>query len=133
MVIQILLQEIKNNLEQIKQIRGVENVVLTQRDGNPIQYCGVWLSKEEIFNVSAATSAIYNCALKLYSGKLKYLLIEGGKAKIILTPLKNYGTETINKIISAQNLQGNNDEFYIAITTHSNVNLGGILLKIRFA
>jgi predicted regulator of Ras-like GTPase activity (Roadblock/LC7/MglB family) len=125
------LNNVKNNLTQIKQVRGVENVVLTQRDGNPIQYSGIWLSKKEIYNVSASTSAIYNCALKLYASKLKYLLIEGDKAKIFISPLKNYGSETINRIIDAQHLQGNSNEFYVAITTQPHVNLGGIILKIR--
>lgn len=64
---------------------------------------------------------------------MKYLLIEGQKAKIVLSPLKNFGTNTINRIIDAQNLPGNSNEFYVAITTQPRVNLGGILLKIRFA
>lgn len=60
-------------------------------------------------------------------------MIEGQKAKILISPLKNFGNDTINRIIEAQNLQGNSNEFYIAITTQPKVNLGGILLKIRYA
>jgi len=112
-------------------MKGVENVVLTQRDGNPIQYSGIWLSKDEIFNVSASTSAIFNCALQLYDKNLKYVLIEGKRAKILISPLKNYGSKTLNKIIKAQGLQENNEEFFVAITTRPNINLGGVLLKTR--
>ncbi len=115
----------------IRTTKGVENVVLTQRDGNPIQHSGIWLSKNELFSISAATSAIYNCGISLHHDKMKYILIEGKKAKILITPLRNYGSSTINNIIDAQNLQGFDDEFYVAITTKSNVNLGGIFLKIR--
>lgn len=126
-----LTMKIKSYLDLIKATKGVDNVVLTQRDGNPIQHSGIWLSKEELFSICAATSAIYNCGLSLHQNKLKYILIEGKMAKILITPLKNYGNTTINKIIQAQNLQNLNEEFYVAITTKSNVNLGGIFLKIR--
>jgi len=132
-VIFSLQLEVKRNLNLIKATQGVENVVLTQRDGNPIQYSGIWLSQNEIFNVSAATSAIYNCGLQLHHQNLKYILIEGNKAKILISPLKQYGSDTLNRIIDAQNLQGNDDEFFIAISTQPSINLGGIFLKIRKA
>jgi len=128
-----LQMEVKKNLNSIKATQGVENVVLTQRDGNPIQYSGIWLSQNEIFTVSAAASAIYNCGLHLHNDNLNYILIEGRKAKILITPLKGYGTETLNKIIDAQHLQGNDDEFFVAITTQPSLNLGGIFLKTRKA
>ena len=118
-------------MEIIKFTKGVENAVLTQRDGNPIQYTGVWFSKSEIYSVSAATSAIYNCGLQLYENDLKYILIEGKKAKILIAPLKNYGSSTLNRIIEIQQLQGNNNEFFIAITTQPFINLGGIFIKTR--
>jgi len=131
-VIDIPLQEeIKQQLEQIKLQKGVENIVLTQRDGNPIQANGIWLSKNEIFSVSAATSAIYNCGLQLHKNALKYILIEGQNAKILLTPLRNSDNPTLNKILEAQNLIGNDEEFFIAITTQPLVNLGGIFLKTK--
>lgn len=105
--------------------------MLTQRDGNPIQANGIWLSKNEIFSVSAATSAIYNCGLQLHKNSLKYILIEGQNAKILLTPLRNSDNPTLNRILEAQNLPGNDEEFFIAITTHPLVNLGGIFLKTK--
>jgi predicted regulator of Ras-like GTPase activity (Roadblock/LC7/MglB family) len=67
----------------------------------------------------------------LHKNTLKYILIEGQKSKILISPLKNSDNLTINKIIEAQNLQGNDDQFFIAITTHPMVNLGGIFLKTR--
>ncbi len=118
-------------MDIIKFTKGVENAVLTQRDGNPIQYTGVWFSKSEIYSVSAATSAIYNCGLQLYEDDLKYILIEGKKAKIMIAPLKNYGSSTLNRIIEIQHLQGNDNEFFIAITTQPFINLGGIFIKTR--
>jgi len=62
---------------------------------------------------------------------LKYILIEGDKAKILLFPLKNYGSSTLNKIIRAQDLQGNDNDFFVAITAQNMINLGGIFLKTR--
>ncbi|UYP46416.1 hypothetical protein NEF87_002701 [Candidatus Lokiarchaeum ossiferum] len=43
----------------------------------------------------------------------------------------NYGGETLRKIIEAQGLQGNNNEFFLAITTQQMINLGSIFLKTR--
>jgi len=131
-VTKITLQDdIRSNLEQIRTIKGVESVVLTQRDGNPIQYGGVWLSKNEIFSVSAATSAIYNCGMQLHNKNMKYILMEGQKAKILLTPLKNSENPTLDRIIEAQGLKSSEEDFFIAITTNPLINLGGIFLKTR--
>lgn len=126
-----LQDDIRANLEQIRSIKGVESVVLTQRDGNPIQYGGVWLSKNEIFSVSAATSAIYNCGMQLHNKNMKYILMEGQKAKILLTPLKNSENPTLDRIIEAQGLKSSEEDFFIAITTNPLINLGGIFLKTR--
>ena len=84
-----LQEKIKIHLDQIKQIKGVENAVLTQRDGNPIQSSGVWFSKDEIFNVCSAASAIFNVGIHLHPKDLKYILIEGKKAKILIAPLNS--------------------------------------------
>jgi len=124
-----LKEKIKIHLDQIKQIRGIENAVLTQRDGNPIQSTGVWFSKDEIFNVCAATSAIYNVGIHLYPENLKYMLIEGKKAKILIAPLNNPLHRSLNKILEKQGIIDDNQEFYIAITAQPNVNLGGIFLQ----
>ena len=69
-----LINEVKKNLDIIRATKGVENVVLTQRDGNPIHHSGIWLSKEELFSISAATSAIYNCGLSLHQNKMSLVL-----------------------------------------------------------
>lgn len=122
-------ERIGNHLDQIKNLKGVENVVLTQRDGNPIQSSGVWFSKDEIFSVSAATSAIYNIGIHLHPKELKYILIEGKKAKILIAPLKNSYDSPLNKILEEQGIFEDNNEFFIAITTLPTVNLGGIFLQ----
>jgi predicted regulator of Ras-like GTPase activity (Roadblock/LC7/MglB family) len=131
-VVNITLQDQVNVLLQnIKTIKGVEHCVLTQRDGNPIQSAGIWLSKNEVFSVSASTSAIYNCGLQMHQDDLKYILIEGNRAKILLSPLKNTENPTIDRIMEAQGYKNQDDEFFIALSTHPEVNLGGVLVRTR--
>lgn len=124
-----LNEKIGIHLDQIKQIKGVENAVLTQRDGNPIQSTGVWFSKDEIFNVSSATSAIFNVGIHLHPRDLKYILIEGKKAKILIAPLNSPVHNSLNRILELQNIIDDKHEFFIAITAQPNINLGGIFLQ----
>ena len=124
-----LREKIKIHLEQIKQLKGVENVVLTQRDGNPIQSTGVWFSKNEIFNVSSATSAIFNVGIHLHPQDLKYILIEGKKAKILIAPLNSPLSNSLNMLLKQQGNLDKNNEFFIAITAQPDINLGGIFLQ----
>ena len=124
-----LKDKIGIHLDQIKQLKGVENAVLTQRDGNPIQSTGVWFSKDEIFNVSSATSAIFNVGIHLHPEDLKYILIEGKKAKILIAPLNSPLHSSLNKILEMQGILDSNNEFFIAITAQPNINLGGIFLQ----
>ncbi|MHA1991277.1 MAG: hypothetical protein ACW98A_09965 [Candidatus Hodarchaeales archaeon] len=124
-----LNEKIGIHLDQIKQIKGVENAVLTQRDGNPIQSTGVWFSKDEIFNVSSATSAIFNVGIHLHPKDLKYILIEGKKAKILIAPLNSPIHNSLNRILEAQGVLDDKHEFFIAITAQPNINLGGVFLQ----
>ncbi|MFX1325367.1 MAG: hypothetical protein ACFE8N_10445 [Promethearchaeota archaeon] len=124
-----LNEKIGIHLDQIKQIKGVENAVLTQRDGNPIQSTGVWFSKDEIFNVSSATSAIFNVGIHLHPKDLKYILIEGKKAKILIAPLNSPVHNSLNRILEYQGILDDRHEFFIAITAQPNINLGGIFLQ----
>jgi predicted regulator of Ras-like GTPase activity (Roadblock/LC7/MglB family) len=124
-----LKDKIGIHLDQIKQLKGVENAVLTQRDGNPIQSTGVWFSKDEIFNVSSATSAIFNVGIHLHPKDLKYILIEGKKAKILIAPLNSPLHSSLNRVLEMQNILDSNHEFFIAITAQPNINLGGIFLQ----
>ncbi|MCP6718665.1 MAG: roadblock/LC7 domain-containing protein [Patescibacteria group bacterium] len=124
-----LNEKVGIHLDQIKQIKGVENAVLTQRDGNPIQSTGVWFSKDEIFNVSSATSAIFNVGIHLHPNDLKYILIEGKKAKILIAPLKSPIDNKLNRILEAQGILDDKNEFFIAITSQPNINLGGVFLQ----
>ncbi|MBN2154967.1 MAG: hypothetical protein JW776_02860 [Candidatus Lokiarchaeota archaeon] len=123
--------QIKISLEKIKEVNGVENAVLTQRDGNPIQSSGVWLSRDEIFNISSASSAIYNLGLHLHPDELKYILLEGKSSKILLAPLKNSMDDPIDRILIRQDIDNKNEEFFIAITAAPKVNLGGVFLQTR--
>ena len=124
-----LNEKIGIHLDQIKQIKGVENAVLTQRDGNPIQSTGVWFSKDEIFNVSSATSAIFNVGIHLHPRELKYILIEGKKAKILIAPLNSPVHNSLNRILEEQGILDDKHEFFIAITAQPNINLGGVFLQ----
>ncbi|MHA2398172.1 MAG: hypothetical protein ACXADU_04710 [Promethearchaeota archaeon] len=124
-----LNEKIGIHLDQIKQIKGVENAVLTQRDGNPIQSTGVWFSKDEIFNVSSATSAIFNVGIHLHPRDLKYILIEGKKAKILIAPLNSPVQTSLNRILELQGILDDKHEYFIAITAQPNINLGGIFLQ----
>nr|MDO8118465.1 roadblock/LC7 domain-containing protein [Candidatus Sigynarchaeota archaeon] len=122
-----LVEQVKTHLDSIKSINGVENVVLTQRDGNPITSSGVWLSRNEIFHVSAATSAIYNVGLSLHGVWLKYMVIEGPKAKILIAPLHD-GAYAIQQSAGSSMEWA---EYFIALTTLSNVNLGSVFIKTQ--
>ena len=124
-----LKEKIGIHLDQIKQLKGVENAVLTQRDGNPIQSSGVWFSKDEIFNVSSATSAIFNVGIHLHPSDLKYILIEGKKAKILIAPLNSPIHYSLNKLLIEQGILDNKHEYFIAITAQPDTNLGGIFLQ----
>jgi len=124
-----LKEKIGIHLDQIKQLKGVENVVLTQRDGNPIQSAGVWFSKDEIFNVSSATSAIFNVGIHLHPNNLKYILIEGKKAKILIAPLNSPIHYSLNRILQQQGIIDNKHEFFIAITAQPNASLWAIFLQ----
>ncbi|MHA1409534.1 MAG: hypothetical protein ACTSQY_04320 [Candidatus Odinarchaeia archaeon] len=107
-------QEIlKAYLQNIKNISGVENVVLTQRDGFPINSAGVWLSKKEIFNISSASSAIYAVAENISNHTLNNILVEGTNAKIFLSPLPA------------------TTEYFIRLTTTNKANLGAMYVEAR--
>jgi len=110
---QKILDGIKSYLEKFKEIYGVETVILTQKDGFPISIVGVWLSEDEIFGACSSSSAIYAATQQLSKGKLNYLLIEGTRANMMISPL--------------QDLR----QFCFTIITKPKVNLGAILLRIR--
>ncbi|MFX0103660.1 MAG: hypothetical protein ACFFCS_29125, partial [Candidatus Hodarchaeota archaeon] len=86
---------------------------------------GVWLSREEVFSVVAATSAIYNACLTLHTYGLKYMVIDGETAKIMIIPLQENGS--IGDKISDPNYE----EYFLAITTLSYVNLQSIYVRIK--
>ncbi len=106
-----LIEYIAQHLGNIKAIPGVENVVLTQKDGVPIKSAGVWFSKDEVFKVCSATSAIYAVAKRLHP-TLNHVLLEGDGAKIFIAPIS---TST---------------DYYMAVTTQAKVNLGHVFMRM---
>ncbi|MHA1238241.1 MAG: hypothetical protein ACTSSJ_03210 [Candidatus Odinarchaeia archaeon] len=104
---------LRSYLKNIKSIPGVENVVLTQRDGLPLSSAGLWLSPNEIFSICSAASAIYSATERLHGKSLRYILIESELNKFFISPLPS------------------STEFYIAITTRPKVNLGAIMVEAK--
>lgn len=126
------IQEVKRHLVNIKKIYGVENIVLSQRDGSPVESAGIWLSKNEIFGVCSSTAAIFNVAEHLHKKSLSYILIDGIRAKILVAPLRNSD-------FSEQSAESSNfgvelppeTEYFIAITTRPKTNLGSIFIGMK--
>jgi predicted regulator of Ras-like GTPase activity (Roadblock/LC7/MglB family) len=125
------VRSIGKYLNLIKQLKGVESVVLIQRDGNPIQSAGVLFSKVEIFNIGSATSAIFNAGIYLHPNDLKYILIEGKKARILVVPLNSPIDNSIKIIPQKQGILDNKHEFFIVITLQPNTNLKGFFLQTK--
>ena len=100
------------HLEELRNINGVENIFLAQRDGYPITSAGVWFSANEIFGISAAASAIYAVAQRLYNN-LNYALVEGEQAKFLIAAFPS------------------NDSFFLSLTTRTNANLGAIIHSLN--
>jgi len=131
-----IFQKIKTDLTKIKKIYGVENVVLSQRDGSPIESAGIWLSKDEIFGVCSSTAAIFNVAEHLHKNELSYILIDGARAKILVAPLKNSNNSSLSNDlkIKDQNIGEifiPNTEYFIAISTKRQTNLGSIFIGMK--
>ena len=130
------IQEVKRHLVNIKKIYGVENIVLSQRDGSPVESAGIWLSKNEIFGVCSSTAAIFNVAEHLHKKSLNYILIDGIRAKILVAPLKNldHALQSNELQIDSSNLGVDitpETEYFIAITTRPKTNLGSIFIGMK--
>ncbi|MFX1295768.1 MAG: roadblock/LC7 domain-containing protein, partial [Promethearchaeota archaeon] len=131
-----MLQEIKSHLTNIKKIYGVENTVLSQRDGSPIESAGIWLSRNEIFGVCSSTAAIFNVAEHLHKNSLNYILIDGVRSKILVAPLRNSNNSIPPNDVQLDLSNSNfshpfNTEYFIAITTRPKTNLGSIFIKMK--
>jgi predicted regulator of Ras-like GTPase activity (Roadblock/LC7/MglB family) len=99
---------IKSQLQSLRGINGVENIFLAQRDGYPVTSAGVWLRPDEIFGVSAASSAIFSVVNRLHE-KFNYTLIEGERAKFLIIAFPG------------------NPHYFLSLTAQTNVNLGVVL------
>jgi predicted regulator of Ras-like GTPase activity (Roadblock/LC7/MglB family) len=107
-----LTDELTETLQNIKVIAGVENVVLTQKDGLPVASAGVWFSKEEVFAVASSTCAIYGVA-RLIHGEFKYLLMESETSKVFLASLPN------------------DPDYFLTVTTAPRVNLAALFIEMK--
>ena len=129
-------RNVKTHLDVIKRIYGVENIVLSQRDGSPIESAGIWLSSKEVFGVCSSAAAIFNVAEHLHKSSLNYILIDGVRAKILVAPIRNsdnspltYGGQIDTSLLG--NYRNSETEYFIAITTRPKTNLGSIFLKMK--
>lgn len=108
------ISELKNNLkeicDEIQGIIGIENVILVEKNGYPLVSAGVWLSRDEIFEVSAISSAI-NASIRKISEDTIYSLVEGENYKLALFRIP---------IV---------DNFFLVTTMSNRVNLGALILK----
>ncbi|HDD67347.1 MAG TPA: hypothetical protein ENG31_01830 [Candidatus Thorarchaeota archaeon] len=104
--------ELNETLQDIREIVGVENVVLVQRDGLPVASAGVWFSKEEVFSVASSTCAIFGVA-RLVHGNFRYLLMESETSKVFLASLPNY------------------PNYFLTVTTAPRVNLAALLIEMK--
>lgn len=125
------IQEVKRHLVKIKKIYGVENIVLSQRDGSPIESAGIWLSKNEIFGVCSSTAAIFNVAEHLHKNALNYILIDGIRAKILVAPLRNSSNGLSMSDSNSDMGYPVETEYFIAITTRPKTNLGSIFIQSK--
>lgn len=125
-----LKEKIERRLEAIRDLKGVEGVLITQREGNPIQSSGVWLSKDENFSVSSAISKIYNSALRLHPKGFFFVLIEGRKGKVSIAPLKAT-KDTLPALVFEEQGIIEDYEYVITIVTLPNVNFGSIFFQIN--
>ncbi|TXT56878.1 MAG: hypothetical protein BAJATHORv1_20475 [Candidatus Thorarchaeota archaeon] len=107
-----MTDELNETLQKIKNITGVENVVLIQKDGLPIASAGVWFSKDEVFAVASSTCAIFGVA-RLIHGDFKYLLMESETSKVFLASLPK------------------DSNYFLAVTTAPRVNLAALFIEMK--
>jgi len=107
-----LTSELNEALQDIREIVGVENVVLIQTDGLPVASAGVWFTKDEVFSIASATCAIFGVA-RLVHGSFKYLLMETDTSKVFLASLPN------------------NPQFFLTVTTAPRVNLAALFIEMK--
>ncbi len=107
-----MTSELNEALQDIREIVGVENVVLIQQDGLPVASAGVWFSRDEVFSVASATCAIFGVA-RLVHGAFKYLLMETDTSKIFLASLPK------------------NPHFFLTVTTAPRVNLAALFMEMK--
>lgn len=108
--ISTLKLELRAICEEIQETMGVENVVIVERNGYPLVSAGVWLSRDEIFEVSASAAAI-NASMHQYNCDMRYALFEGESYKVSLFNIPEM------------------NEFFLIMTMSSKVNLGAAIIK----
>ncbi len=104
---------IASRLKMIRQVPGVEVVVLVQQDGYPLGISGAWLSQEEVLGVCSSVAAIIKAVHQIHNKNPNYVVIEGDRAKLIISSLPQI------------------EELRLAVLTHASVNMGAIFLKIN--
>ncbi|MHA1596999.1 MAG: hypothetical protein ACTSVF_02810 [Candidatus Asgardarchaeia archaeon] len=109
---QVYIREVKGLCEELRKIRGVENIILTTRDGYPISICGLWTSKRDVFDMCSITAALNTAISQMVRG-YQYTLVEGSYSKLAIFPL------------------GRSLEAYISVMMRGDTNLGSLILKSK--
>ncbi|MHA1506114.1 MAG: hypothetical protein ACTSR0_02845 [Candidatus Asgardarchaeia archaeon] len=109
---QFHIREVKGLCEELRKIKGVENIILTTRDGHPISISGLWISKRDIFDMCSITAAVNTTISQMVRG-YQYTLIEGSYSKLAIFPL----SESI--------------EAYMSVMMREDTNLGALILKSK--
>jgi len=119
------------HLDKTKQLKGVKSVVLINRDGNPIHSVGSRFSRDELLDISAIIGAIFNIGYHLHPDDLNYILLEGKRASILITPLIGSVNPSVKKILHKQGIIDYINEFLIVITAQPGTSLLEIILQNR--
>ena len=106
-----IFDTLQNVCSTLVSLPGVFNASIVQSDGYPLAISGLWLSKNEVFDLGAIVSAITAAASRL-TQSLEYILLEGFESKIAIFNV------IPNKVI-------------LSSTMSFDVNLGALLVSIR--
>ena len=108
--LQRLTDYLREQCDSLREVPGVHNIVIVQKDGYPIVSSGLWLSREDVFNISSITAAIQS-AIKRVHKNIKYEIIETRELNLVIFTTKD-------------------TELNLVITTNKNANLGGLFIAL---
>ena len=79
-------KKIAEHLQEITNSQIIDNIILLQKDGYPIQANGVWVSKLEVFELCNAVSLLYYFSHRILESSTRVSIKSDGR-KFIITSL----------------------------------------------